>query len=96
MWSEFDIRAYLVSEHDMAFFEGEEEQATDQMNQMLHFIADNSDEDDSLEQLEEVVRRTLYAWIEEPELLGLDSEEMEMYVLEQLAEVRQQEEDTDE
>jgi len=96
MWSEFDIRAYLVSETDMAFFEGEEEFATDQMNQMLHFIADYSEEDDNLEQLEEVVRRTLFAWIEEPELLDLDSDDMETYITEQLAEVRQQEDDTDE
>ncbi|RWU12159.1 hypothetical protein EGC76_02935 [Pseudidiomarina gelatinasegens] len=91
MYSEFDIYAYLVSHLDMRFFEGEEEAATDQMNEMLHYIAEFSDAEDTIEQLEEVVRRTLFDWIENPELLELDSEEMQAYIMEQLADVRQQE-----
>lgn len=95
MHDDFDIRAYLVSIDDMVFFEGQEEYASDQLNQLLHFIADYSEEDDTLEQLEEVVRRTLFTWIEEPELLDLESDDMLDYILEQLAEVRQLEEDMD-
>lgn len=91
MYSEFDIYAYLVSHVDMHFFEGEEEAATDQMNEMLHYIVDYSEPDDTLEQLEEVVRRTLFEWIESPGLLELDSDEMQAYIMEQLADVRQQE-----
>lgn len=91
MYSEFDIYAYLVSNVDMRFFEGEEEAATDQMNEMLHYIGEFSDAEDTIEQLEEVVRRTLFDWIENPELLELDSEEMQAYIMEQLADVRQQE-----
>ena len=91
MYSEFDIYAYLVSYVDMAFFEGDEEAATDQMNEMLHYIVDYSEPDDTIEQLEEVVRRTLFEWIENPELLALDSDEMQAYIMDQLADVRQQE-----
>lgn len=91
MYSEFDIYTYLVSHSDMVFFEGHEEEAADQMNEMLHYIVDYSDADDTLEQLEEVVRRTLFEWIENPDLLGLDSDEMQTYIMDQLADVRQQE-----
>lgn len=91
MYSEFDIQTYLVSQSDMAFFEGEEEVAADQINEMLHYIVDFSTEEDSLVQLEEVVRRVLFEWIENPELLELDSEEMQIFIYEQLADVRQQE-----
>ncbi|RZQ56825.1 hypothetical protein CWI82_05955 [Pseudidiomarina tainanensis] len=95
MYSEFDIYAYLVSYSDMRFFEGDEEAAADQLNEMLHYIVDYSEADDSIEQLEEVVRRVLFEWIENPELLGLDSEEMQAYIMEQLADVRQQDFDED-
>ena len=95
MYSEFDIHAYLVSHQDMAFFEdeGEAELAVDQMNEMLHYIHSSASEDDTLEILEEVVRRTLFDWIENPELLDLDSDEMYTYIEEQLADARQQEND---
>ncbi|HET8817594.1 MAG TPA: hypothetical protein VFM61_09120 [Pseudidiomarina sp.] len=96
MLSDFDIYAYLVSQHDMVFFDEHAEIATDQLNEMLHYIAENSDVDDTLEQLEEVVRRTLFEWIENPELLALDSEEMQVYIMDQLADVRQQDVDEDE
>ncbi|SDB03885.1 hypothetical protein SAMN02927930_00156 [Pseudidiomarina indica] len=91
MYSEFDIQTYLVSQSDMTFFEGEEEVAADQLNEMLHYIVDYSAAEDSLEQLEEVVRRVLFEWIENPDLLELDSEEMQIFIHDQLADVRQQE-----
>ncbi|KFZ29742.1 hypothetical protein IDAT_01175 [Pseudidiomarina atlantica] len=93
MYSEFDIHAYLVSYQDMAFFEDEAEVAVDQLNEMLHYIHSMAAEDDTLETLEEVVRRTLFDWIENPELLDLDSDEMYTYIEEQLADARQQEND---
>ncbi|RUO60294.1 hypothetical protein [Pseudidiomarina insulisalsae] len=96
MYSEFDIHAYLVSYRDMAFFEDDADEAADQLNELLHYIHQYSDEDDTLDVLEEVVRRTLYEWIENPELLALDSEEMQAYIMEQLADARQQESDDDE
>jgi hypothetical protein len=96
MFSEFDIYAYLVSHSDMAFFEDDADEAVDQMNEMLHYIHAYSEESDNLDILEEVVRRTLFEWIENPELLGLDSEEMQAYIMEQLADARQQESDNDE
>lgn len=95
MLGEFDIYAYLVSQQDMVFFDDNEEIATDQLNEMLHYISDYSDVDDTLEQLEEVVRRTLFEWIENPELLALESEEMQVYIMDQLADVRQQDVETD-
>lgn len=95
MYSEFDIYTYLVSQSDMLFFEGNEEAAADQMNEMLHYIGDYAEADDSLEQLEEVVRRVLFEWIENSELLELESDEMQAYIMEQLADVRQQEFDND-
>ncbi|MDT7524941.1 MULTISPECIES: hypothetical protein [Idiomarinaceae] len=95
MYNEFDIYAYLVSQQDMQFFEGDEETATDQLNEMLHYIVDFSEETDTLAQLEEVVRRVLFEWIENPALLELDSEEMQAYITEQLADVRQQDIDED-
>jgi len=95
MYNEFDIYAYLVSQQDMQFFEGDEETATDQLNEMLHYIVDFSEETDTLVQLEEVVRRVLFEWIENPALLELDSEEMQAYITEQLADVRQQDIDED-
>lgn len=91
MLADFDIYAYLVSQQDMVFFEDEAETATDQMNEMLHYVATYMEEDDSLEQLEEVIRRTLFEWIENDELLEIDSDDMQTYILEQLADVRQQE-----
>ncbi len=97
MYSEFDIQAYLVSRQDMVFFEdiGKEESAADQINEMLHYIADFSDADDQFDKLEEVVRRVLFEWIENPNLLELDSDEMQAYIMDQLADVRQQDNDED-
>ncbi|MDX1706486.1 hypothetical protein [Pseudidiomarina sp.] len=95
MYSEFDIYAYLVSRSDTVFFEDHEEEAADQLNEMLHYIAAEIEPDDTLEQLEEVVRRTLYEWVENPVLLELDSDEMRAYIIEQLAEVRQQDNNDD-
>lgn len=95
MFHEFDARTYLVSAHEMAFFEGDEEFAADQINQMLFFIADFSDEDDTLVCLEEVVRRMLFTWMENDDLLALDSDDMATYVEDVLAEVRQQDDFTD-
>lgn len=91
MLADFDIYAYLVSQQDMVFFDDEAETAADQMNEMLHYVATYMEEDDSLEQLEEVIRRTLFEWIENDELLEIDSDDMQTYILEQLADVRQQE-----
>jgi hypothetical protein len=96
MLGEFDIYAYLVSRQDMVFFDEEAEAAADQLNEMLHYVAAYMEEDDSLEQLEEVIRRTLFEWIENDELLEIDSDDMQTYILEQLADVRQQELDDDE
>lgn len=91
MLADFDIYAYLVSQQDMVFFDDDAENAADQMNEMLHYVATYMEEDDSLEQLEEVIRRTLFEWIENDELLEIDSDDMQTYILEQLADVRQQE-----
>jgi L-asparaginase/Glu-tRNA(Gln) amidotransferase subunit D len=91
MLADFDIYAYLVSQQDMVFFDDDAETAADQMNEMLHYVATYMEEDDSLEQLEEVIRRTLFEWIENDELLEIDSDDMQTYILEQLADVRQQE-----
>lgn len=96
MLGDFDIYAYLVSRQDMVFFDDDAEAAADQMNEMLHYVAAYMEEDDSLEQLEEVIRRTLFEWIENDELLEIDSDDMQAYILEQLADVRQQELDDDE
>ncbi|MGQ4275889.1 hypothetical protein ACQ5ES_02380 [Pseudidiomarina sp. E22-M8] len=90
MYSEFDVYAYLVSVSDMVFFDDEAEVAVDQMNELLHYIGSYREEDDNLDVLEEVVRRTLFDWIENPDLLGLESDEMQAYILEQLADARQQ------
>jgi L-asparaginase/Glu-tRNA(Gln) amidotransferase subunit D len=91
MLADFDIYAYLVSQQDMVFFDDDAETAADQMNEMLHYVATYMEEDDSLEQLEEVIRRTLFEWIENDELLEIDSDDMQTYIVEQLADVRQQE-----
>jgi L-asparaginase/Glu-tRNA(Gln) amidotransferase subunit D len=96
MLAEFDIYAYLVSRQDMVFFDDDAEAAADQLNEMLHYVAAYMEEDDTLEQLEEVIRRTLFEWIENDELLEIDSDDMQTYILEQLADVRQQELDDDE
>lgn len=93
MYSEFDIHTYLVSIQDMVFFDDDAEVAVDQMNELLHYIDSYREEDDNLDVLEEVVRRTLFDWIENPDLLGLDSDEMQAYILEQLADARQQDND---
>lgn len=91
MLAEFDIYAYLVSRQDMVFFDDDSEAAADQLNEMLHLVATYMEEDDTLEQLEEVIRRTLFEWIENDELLEIDSDDMQAYIQEQLADVRQQE-----
>ncbi|WP_040502317.1 hypothetical protein [Idiomarina xiamenensis] len=95
MLSEFDSHAFLVSSSDTWFFEGDEEEAADRINYMLHLIAEYSQEDDTQEQLEEVVRRTLYDWIEQPALLDLDYSDMQEYISSSLLAVREQEDDTD-
>jgi L-asparaginase/Glu-tRNA(Gln) amidotransferase subunit D len=91
MLADFDIYAYLVSQQDMVFFDDDAETAADQMNEMLHYVATYMEQDDSLEQLEEVIRRALFEWIENDELLEIDSDDMQTYILEQLADIRQQE-----
>lgn len=92
---EFDIHSYLVTHADMWFFEEHAEEAADQLNEMLHYIVTYAESNDRLETLEEVIRRALFDWIENPELLALDSEEMQTYILEQLADARQQETEED-
>jgi len=96
MLDPFDIHLYLVSHTDTWFFEDHEEHAADNINEMLHLINHYRDESDSLEQLEEAVRKTLYDWIEEPALLDLEFEEMDDYVKSVLKVVREQEEDWNE
>ena len=53
-------------------------------------------EDDTTEQLEEMVRRTLFDWIEEPALLELSFDEMDEYVQNLMDDVREQEEEQNE
>lgn len=96
MLDAFDVHLYLVSQSDTWFFEDNEELAADNINEMLHLINHYKTESDSLEQLEEAVRRTLYDWIEEPGLLELEFEEMDDYVKSVLKVVREQEEDWNE
>lgn len=94
--NEFDIQLYLVSQTDTWFFEGQEEAAADNINEMLHLINQYQQESDTVEALEEAVRRTLYDWIEEPGLVELEFEEMDDYVKSVLKVVREQEEDWNE
>lgn len=94
MYADFDVHAYLVSQQDTQFFEDHEEEAADRINEMLHLIASQRSEDDSLDQLEEAVRRTLFDWIEEPALLDLEFDEMQDYISTLLKDVREQEEDS--
>ncbi|EAQ31312.1 MULTISPECIES: hypothetical protein [Idiomarina] len=96
MFADFDIQLYLVNYEDTIFFEGEEEAAADQINEMLHLINDQRIETDTVEQLEEAVRLTLYEWIEEPRLLELEFDDMDMFVRTVLENVREQEEDWNE
>lgn len=92
---DFDIYSYLVSQHELQFFEDDAETAADQLNEMLHYVNALRHEEDTLEQLEEVIRRVLYEWIENEDLLTLDSDDMQSYILEQLEDVRQQEPEDD-
>lgn len=94
--TEFDVQLYLVSQTDTWFFEDSEELAADNINEMLHLINQYRQESDTLETLEEAVRRTLYDWIEEPGLIHLEFEEMDDYVTSVLKVVREQEEDGNE
>ena len=96
MLDKFDVQLYLVSHTDAWFFDGQEEHAADNINEMLHLIDRYRDESDTLEQLEEAVRRTLYDWIEAPALTELEFEEMDDYVRSVLKVVREQEEDWNE
>lgn len=92
---DFDIYAYLVNQHDLRFFEDDAELAADQLNEMLHYVNEFRSEEDTLTQLEEVIRRVLFDWIENEDLLTLDSDDMQSYIHEQLEDVRQQEPDYD-
>ncbi|MGM0525466.1 MAG: hypothetical protein ACQEQ8_04655 [Pseudomonadota bacterium] len=96
MMHTFDVQLFLVSHSDTWFFEGHEEQAADNINEMLHLINQYQQQSDTVEQLEEAVRRTLFDWIEEPALLELEFEEMDDYVKSVLKVVREQEEDWNE
>jgi hypothetical protein len=96
MFAEFDIHSYLVTREDAIFFEGYAEEASDQINEMLHHINAFRTEDDTTEQLEEMVRRTLFDWIEEPALLELSFDEMDEYVQNLMDDVREQEEEQNE
>ena len=60
---------------------------------MLHHINALRTEDDTTEQLEEMVRRTLFDWIEEPALLELSFDEMDEYVQNLMDDVREQEDE---
>ncbi|MCH2455834.1 MULTISPECIES: hypothetical protein [unclassified Idiomarina] len=96
MFAEFDIHSYLVTREDAIFFEDYAEEASDQINEMLHHINALRTEDDTTEQLEEMVRRTLFDWIEEPALLELSFDEMDEYVQNLMDDVREQEEEQNE
>ena len=93
MFAEFDIHSYLVTREDAIFFEDYAEEASDQINEMLHHINALRTEEDTTEQLEEMVRRTLFDWIEEPALLELSFDEMDEYVQNLMNDVREQEEE---
>ncbi|ASG65798.1 hypothetical protein CEW91_06435 [Idiomarina piscisalsi] len=93
MFAEFDIHSYLVTREDAVFFDDDAEEAADQINEMLHHINALRTDDDNTEQLEEMVRRTLYDWIEEPALLELSFDEMDEYVQNLMDDVREQEEE---
>ena len=96
MFAEFDIHSYLVTREDAIFFEDYAEEASDQINEILHHINALRTEDDTTEQLEEMVRRTLFDWIEEPALLELSFDEMDEYVQNLMDDVREQEEEQNE
>ena len=96
MLDKFDVHLYLVSHNDTWFFEDQSELAADNINEMLHLINQYQLESDTLEQLEDAVRRTLFDWIEAPALLDLEFEEMDDYVRSVLKVVREQEEDWNE
>ncbi|MGM0481309.1 MAG: hypothetical protein ACQEQZ_05230 [Pseudomonadota bacterium] len=96
MITKFDVQLYLVSHQDAWFFDDEHELAADNINEMLHLINHYHCESDTLEQLEEAVRRTLFDWIEEPALIDLEFAEMDDYVKSVLKVVREQEEDWNE
>lgn len=96
MFAEFDIHSYLVTREDAIFFDDDAEEASDQINEMLHHINALRTEDDTTEELEEMVRRTLYDWIEEPALLELSFDDMDEYVQTLMAAVREQEEEQNE
>ena len=96
MFAEFDIHSYLATREDAIFFEDYAEEASDQINEMLHHINALRTEDDTTEQLEEMVRRTLFDWIEEPALLELSFDEMDEYVQNLMDDVREQEEEQNE
>ena len=49
MFVEFDIHSYLVTKQDVVFFEEQEEEAADRINEMLHHINALREDDDTTE-----------------------------------------------
>lgn len=80
--SQFDIRPYLVSVHDMDYFEDEAELAADHLNLMLYTIEQQTADNEfwTLERREQLVLEISDLWLREPGLVEADSDELEDYI----------------
>lgn len=78
----FDVRPYLVSIHDMEFFEEDAEQAADNLNAMLYTIVREAETSDywNAEKIEQLVVEISEMWVRELGLIESEVDELEDYI----------------
>ena len=67
-----DIHVVLATPEDMDLWQGQEEEAADKLNTILHMAYDRADEDIKVERLEKILQSIWENWREDSHLLELD------------------------
>jgi hypothetical protein len=81
-----DIHVALATAEDMDVFdEYEAEEAAEQLNVILHMLYDRVDDDIQVDTLEKMIQHVWENWREDPDLLGIDAQDLSDWVDQLLA-----------
>lgn len=80
-----DIHVALATLDDMEFWEDQAEVAVEKLNSILHLLYDKSDEDISVDKLENMIQFVWENWREDSYLLDIDEDDLYDWVDQLLA-----------
>ncbi|AWL11885.1 hypothetical protein HMF8227_01410 [Saliniradius amylolyticus] len=76
MKSLIDIHVVLATQDDMQFWDEEAEDAADRLNEMLHYLYQQVDEDIPVPRLELMLQKVWENWHQDPHLIDSDVTEL--------------------